>query len=162
MDGISSIPSILLCVFIENAFGWGRGYYRYAMALALMPPFVRLTRSLVMNIKGEEYIEAARALGVSGGKIITRHVLRNIASPLIVYFTNACADSLIMCTVLGYLSISVNPPTPEWGNMVSTGYRWLRVQPNAALVPCGAIVIFVLAVNVFGSGLRDALDVEER
>ena len=99
-DALASIPTFLLVILFECMMGWGKGNYMYAMALAFMPPLVRLSRGLVLNIMGSEYIEASRALGVSGIKIVSHHVLRNIAAPVVVHVSSSLAESLLTCTVM--------------------------------------------------------------
>ena len=129
----------------------------YAMALAFMPPLVRLSRGLVLNIMGSEYIEASRALGVSGIKIVSHHVLRNIAAPVVVHVSSSLAESLLTCTVMSYLNIGVNPPTPEWGAMVRDGYTYILGHAYMVAIPCAVIVLCVLCFHIIGNGLRDAL-----
>lgn len=155
-DALASIPSFLLVVFAECLLGWGEGNYKYAIGLALMPSLMKLTRSLVQNIISNEYIEASRALGVSDGKIICSHVLRNILPSLIVYIFNSAADALLLCTVMGYLGIGVNPPTPEWGSLVHDGYVVIIAHPLLVVFSCIPIVISILALNMIGKAARDA------
>lgn len=157
-DALASIPSVLLAIVVECALGWGEGNYMYAMALSFTAPIIRLLRTSVMNIMGSEYIEAARALGVGNFVIIRRHVLRNVVSPLLIHLSGTAAEALIMCTVLGYIGLGLMPPQPEWGLMVNIGYSWLYTAPHVALIPCFAVIICALCMNLIGNGLRDALD----
>lgn len=162
IEMLSSIPVILLVVAAECALGWGEGNYMYAIALNLIPSFAKLIRASVMDIAGSEYIEAARALGVGDLMIILRHVLRNIAAPFIIQLSAAAAESLLICTIVGYLGFGINPPTPEWGSLVATNYSLIRSKPGVALMPCVVIVICSLALNLIGNGLRDAFASESR
>lgn len=157
-DALASIPAVLLAIVVECALGWGRGNYMYAMALSFTPPITRLLRTSVMNIMGSEYIEAARALGVGSFGIIRRHILRNVISPLLIHLSGTAAEALLMCTVLGYISLGVTPPQPEWGLMVNIGYSRLYTSPHVALIPCFAVIICALCMNLIGNGLRDAFD----
>lgn len=158
IDGVSAIPTVLLVIAMEYALGWGQGKYMYAIGIALLPPFTKVIRSSVLRIMGSEYIEAARALGVSSFTIVTRHVLRNIATPLLIQLSSAAAEAFIMCTIIGYIGIGITPPEPEWGALAS-GYSAGRSSSSGpAGLACLAIVLCALALNLLGNGLRDAFD----
>ena len=161
LDAIASIPVILLAVVIESVFGWARGYFMYAIIIAAIPQFARLVRASVMNIIGSEYIEAAKALGVSHFGIIYRHVLHNVAPQFIVRFTGGLAESLLTCTIMGYLDIGITPPMPEWGVMVYLSRSYVFSTPLSMIIPCAVISICVISIGLFGDGLRDALDPKE-
>lgn len=161
LDMLASIPVFLLIIVSEAALGWGEGNFMYAMAIAAIPQFARLVRASVMNIKGSEYIEASRALGVRNSGIIFRRIFHNIAPPLIIRFTSGVADALLLCTVMGYLGIGINPPTPEWGLIAYIGRAYIRSYPLMMIFPCVVITISVLSLCLFGDGLRDALDPRE-
>jgi len=158
LDILATIPVYLLVIATEIAFGWGHGYFMYAMAVAMVPQFARLVRASVMDIMGCEYIEAARALGVSHFGIIFRHVLHNIASSLIIRFAGGFAEALLTCAVLGYLGIGYGSPHPEWGSLAGYGKTYFRAYPHLIIIPCMAITISVITINLFSDGLRDALD----
>ena len=111
LDIFAAVPVILLAIVFEAMIGWGQGNFMYAIAIAAVPQFARLVRASVMSIVGSEYIEAARALGVSHLGVISRHVAHNVAPQLVVRFTTALAEALLTCTIMGYLSIGINPPT---------------------------------------------------
>lgn len=161
LDMIASIPVYLLVIVAEAAIGWSKGNFMYALALAAVPQFARLVRASTIRTMGYEYIEAARALGVSHTKIIFRHVLRSVAPQLIVRFTSGVAESLLICTVIGYLGIGINPPMPEWGVLAYIGRAYIRSSPYMMGFPCAAITISVISLSLFGDGLRDALDPRE-
>ena len=161
LDIIASIPVILLVLVTEAILGWGRGYYMYAMAIAATPQFARLIRASAMNVMGCEYIEAAKALGASHFGIMSRHVLHNIASPLIVRFTSGLAEAVLTCTIMGYLGVYINPPTPELGVIVFIARKYIRQNPHLTIIPCIVIAICVISISLFGDGLRDALDPRE-
>lgn len=158
IDAIAAIPTIILAIVVEYTLGFGVGNYMYAMAIALIPPFVRLLRTSVMSIMSSEYIEAARALGVSKVQIIFKHIIPNVAAPVLIHISNTAAESILMCTIIGYIGIGLFPPRPEWGAMVAYGYNALRAYPHIALIPCAAVMLCVLSLNFLGNGLRDALD----
>jgi len=161
IDVLAAIPMFLLIIAIEMAFGWGQGYFMYAMAIAAIPQFARLVRAAVMSVMGCEYIVAARALGVGKAQIVLRHILHNIAPVLITRFTSGFAEALLTCTVMGYLKIGISPPTPEWGAIVNAGKVSMRTSAHLLIIPCVVIIVCVLSVSLFGDGLRDALDPHE-
>lgn len=158
MDIVASIPVILLALVFEAALGWGRGNFMYAIAIAAIPQFARLVHVCTASVMGSEYIQAARALGVGPFGIISRHIIHNVAPALIVRFTGALAESMLTCTVLGYLSIGINPPTPEWGNIIYHARNYIRLAPHLMIIPCAAISLTGISVSLAGDGLRDALD----
>lgn len=158
VDAVAAIPTIIMAIVVECALGFGVGNYMYAMAIALMPPFVRLIRTSVMTVMSFEYIEAAHALGVGNFKIILRHVIPNIVAPALIHISNTAAEAILMCTIIGYIGIGISPPKPEWGALVAYGYNSLRAYPHIALIPCVAVMLCVLSLNLLGNGLRDALD----
>ncbi len=161
-DALTAIPTLLLVILAECLFGWGTGGYKYAIGLALMPPVTKLTRTLVQNIVSGEYITAAKVMGVSDVVIIFRHVLRNILPSLLVFLFHTAADALMLCTVMGYLGIGVQPPNPEWGTLVHTGYSHIITHPLQALFPCIPIVISILALNFIGNAVRNLFNTERR
>jgi len=161
LDILGAIPIFLLIVIVEVALGWGKGYFMYAMAIAAVPQFARLVRASVMNIMGNEYIEAARALGVSHLGIIRSHILHNAAPPLIIRYASGVSDALLLCTIMGYIGIGINPPTPEWGLLAFQGSGLIRSHPRLMIIPCAAIIITVISISLFSDGLRDALDPKE-
>ncbi len=157
VDALASIPMLLISIVIEFIFGFGKGYFKYAIALSLVPPLVRLLRPLVAGVMASEYVEAARALGVKKPEIVLKHVLPNIAAPSLIYISNTAAEAMLTCTIMGYIGLGVNPPLPEWGQMVAQGYITLGLAPHVILVPCIAVVVTVFCFNLIGNGLRDAL-----
>jgi ABC-type dipeptide/oligopeptide/nickel transport system permease subunit len=158
LDILAAIPVILLALVFEAMLSWGNGNFMYAIAIAAIPQFARLVRVSVINIMGSEYIEASRALGVGHLGVIFRHILHNVAPALIVRFTSALAEAMLTCTVLGYLSIGINPPTPEWGNIVYLSKNFIRLAPQLMIIPCVVISLTVISISLVGDGLRDAMD----
>ncbi len=162
MEVLSSVPSLLLVILAECLMGWGKGNFMYAMAVAALPSFVRLIRAGVSQIMGRSYIEAARALGVRGLGLVIRHILPNILPSMFVHLTGAFAEQILLCSVMGYLGIGVNPPKAEWGLLVYEGYTNIRKVPFTALIPAFVIALCVLSVNLIGNSLRDCLDGGEK
>ena len=161
LDMIAAIPVFLLVIVFEVALGWGKGNFMYALALGAMPQFARLVRASVMSIMGNEYIEAAQALGVSHAGIMSRHVLHNVASPVMVRFTSAITEAILICSILGYIGIGIGPPIPEWGAIAYTGRSYIRMNPRLIIFPCATITLSVISLSLFGDGLRDALSPRE-
>lgn len=157
VDALAAVPMLLLSIVIEFLFGFGKGYFKYAVALSLVPPLVRLLRPLVRGVMQSEYAEAARALGVKRPEMVAKHVLPNVAAPVLIYASNTAAEAMLACTIMGYIGLGINPPLPEWGQMVAQGYLTLTTSPHVILTPCIAVMICVLSFNLVGNGLRDAL-----
>lgn len=162
IEALSSVPVILLVVAVECAWGWGEGNYMYAIALSFIPIFAKVIRASVMDIAGNEYIEAARALGCGHFSIICRHIIRNVTAPFLIQLSGSAAESLLTCTVMGYLGFGLNPPLPELGSIVAVNYKLIRTTPEVALVPCILIVVCAMSLNLIGNGLRDAFAPENR
>lgn len=161
MDIVESVPSILLALMVEVALGFGGGNFKYGLAISAMPAFARLMRATVMSIVKSEYIEAARALGADNKWIIMKHVLHNVAAPLVIQVMTCAAEALLSCTIMGYLGIGINPPTPEWGGIVQDTRDYIRTMPYIAMIPSAVIIITEMSLHFIGSGLRDALDPHE-
>ena len=157
VDALAAVPMLLLSIVIEFLFGFGKGYFKYAVALSLVPPLVRLLRPLVRGVMQSEYAEAARALGVKRPEMVAKHVLPNVAAPVLIYASNTAAEAMLACTIMGYIGLGINPPLPEWGQMVAQGYLTLTTSPHVILTPCIAVMMCVLSFNLVGNGLRDAL-----
>jgi len=123
----------------------------------------RLVRGQVLNVRELEYVEAAKALGFSNGRIIARHIIPNIIGPVMVIAASNFASAIVIEAGLSFLGVGVQPPQPSWGLMVKENYNFIITQnPMLALAPGFAIMLLVLAFNLFGNGLRDALNVRGR
>ena len=118
----------------------------------------RLTRGQVLSVREKEYIEAARAIGATNGRIMFRHILPNILGPLIVLETLSIPGYIYTEAFLSFIGLGINPPTPSWGSMIADGSRALRAYPNQALFPAFALALTMFAFNFLGDGLRDALE----
>lgn len=152
------IPTILLGVAIMTAFGQSLGVLMWAIGLVYVPLFARTARAAVLPVRAEEYIEAARMAGVSDMGIIFKHILPNSLSPIIVRTTMGVASGILSASSLSFLGMGVPVPAPEWGAMLSNGREFIRDHSYLTLFPGLAIMITVLAFNLVGDGLRDALD----
>lgn len=157
-DIFLAIPFILLAIAIVAALGPGLLNLMVAMVIASIPSYARLFRSAVLSIRNQEFIEAARAIGASDFHIILRHIVPNIIGPILVQATLGISGQILAVAALSYLGLGIQPPTPEWGTMLSDGKQYMRYHEYLILVPGLAIVLTVLAVNSIGDGLNDALD----
>ena len=159
MDVVLAFPALLLAIAIVAMRGPGLNNTMFALGITYIPIYARLARASVMGIKGLDYITAATGVGVPAYRIMLRHVLPNSLSPLIVQFTLNIATAIIECAALGFLGLGAQPPSPEWGAMLSNGYKFLTVGAWWALLFPGLAIIFVVTgFNLVGDGLRDALD----
>ncbi|GAB3048540.1 hypothetical protein GCM10027286_09240 [Virgibacillus ainsalahensis] len=158
MDVLLAFPGILLALAIVSILGGSLINVIIAVAISSVPVFARLVRGSTLSTKKLEYIDAMRALGSSDSRILFKHILPNVSSPIIVQSTLSIATAIISASGLSFLGLGAQPPTPEWGAMLSDGRNYLFNAPHVATIPGIAIVIVVLAFNILGDGLRDALD----
>jgi peptide/nickel transport system permease protein len=158
IDVLMSFPMLLLAMMIIAILGTSLVNSILAVGIASIPRFARLTRGQVLAMKTREFIEAAKAVGANSSRIIVRHLLPNIISPIIIMGTLYVATAIIMESTLSFLGLGVQPPTATWGVMISDGRPYLRSSPWVSTFPGMAIALTVLALNMFGDGLRDALD----
>ncbi|PLS17770.1 peptide ABC transporter permease [Bacillus sp. M6-12] len=157
-DIILAFPSILLAIAVVSVLGPSLRNALIAIAIINVPTFGRLLRSRVLTVKEEEYITAAKAIGMTDFRILTQHILPNSMAPIIVQGTLAIATAIIECAALGFLGLGAQPPTPEWGKMLSDSRIFILEAPWTVLFPGLAIMLTVLGFNLMGDGLRDALD----
>ena len=158
LDIIMAIPSTLLAISIAAALGSGLFNLMVAVGIGAIPTYARIVRGSVMTVSEQEYIEAARAGGASDLRIIVRHIFPNVLAPIIVQATMGIAGAILNCAALSFIGLGIQPPTPEWGSMLSTGKQFLLNDWYVAVFPGLAIMITILALNLLGDGLRDALD----
>ena len=156
MDVLLAIPSMLLATAIVAALGTSLTNVLIAIAISYVPTFARTVRASVLTIKDQEFIEAARAMGASDLRIIFKYILPNSMAPLIVQATLGVAGAILSIAGLSFLGIQ--PPTPEWGSMLSSARSYIREGWHITVIPGLGIMITILALNVMGDGLRDALD----
>lgn len=158
IDVLLAFPGILLALSLVSVLGGSVRNLILAVGIFSVPAFARIARGSTMAVRKLEYIDAVRALGASDLRIIFKHILPNIISPLIVQATIRIAISILIASALSFLGLGPKPPTPEWGAMLSQARSYMYDHPHVALFPGLAIVIVVLAFNIFGDGLRDAYD----
>ncbi len=159
MDIMLAFPAMLLAIAIVAVRGPGLNNTMMAVAVVFIPIFARLTRSMVLSAKEDEYVTAATCAGVSRPRILFRHILPNILSPVIVQATLSLASAILWAAALGFLGLGQQPPKPEWGAMLSDSYKFLAKGAWWVIVSPGvAIMLSVLGFNLLGDGLRDALD----
>jgi peptide/nickel transport system permease protein len=157
-DIMLAFPSILLAIGIVAVLGPSLKNALIAIAIINIPNFGRLIRSRVLSIKQEEYIMAAKAIGMSDARILFHHILPNSMAPIIVQGTLAIATAIIEAAALGFLGLGAQPPNPEWGKMLADSKDFLTQAPWTMVFPGLAIMLTVLGFNLMGDGLRDALD----
>ncbi len=157
-DILMAIPSTVLAIAIASTLGPGVVNAMIAVGISSIPSFCRIVRSSTMTVKGQEYVEAAHAIGSSNLHIIRRHIFPNVFAPIIVQATLNIGKAIIMCAALSFLGLGIQPPQAEWGNMLSSARQFVRDYPHEVIFPGLAIMVTVLACNMFGDGLRDALD----
>jgi peptide/nickel transport system permease protein len=158
MEIVLAFPSTLLAIAIVAARGPGIENTMMAISAISIPIYARLMRSSVLALKERDYVMAARCIGASGSRILFGHILPNGLSPLIVQATLGIATAIIEAAALGFLGLGAQPPTAEWGLMLTDARNFLLNAPWAMIFPGAAIMVTVLGFNLFGDGLRDALD----
>lgn len=158
MDIIMAIPGLLLAVAISAGLGTGIFNTALAISIAGIPPSVRMLRATVLQIRDEEYVEAARATGATDMRIIFHHVLPNTIAPLIVDSTLRIGINILQISSLSFVGLGIQPPTPEWGSILSAGRAYIQDFWPLITFPGIAIMLTLLGFNLLGDGLRDALD----
>lgn len=158
LDVIQSVPGLLLTIALSAVLGSGFDKAILALGLSSIPGYARLLRASIMNIRKMEYLEAADSINAGKIRIILKHVIPNSFAPLIVQATMGVAGAILIAASLSYIGLGVQPPTPEWGAMLAAGRNYIRDDPHLVLFPGICIMITVLALNILGDGLRDALD----
>lgn len=158
MDIFLAIPGMLFAICIVAALGASTQNLVIALALSNMPSYARIVRGPVLTVRENEYIEAAKAIGAKSSTIIFSHVLPNCMAPIIVQTTLGVASAILSIAGLSFLGLGVQPPTPEWGSMLSSARTYIRDYSYMALFPGLAIMTTILSLNLLGDGLRDALD----
>ncbi|MCI2173410.1 MAG: ABC transporter permease [Atopobiaceae bacterium] len=162
MDMMLAIPSILLAIAFMAALGKGIDKAVVAIGLVSIPEYARIVRSQILSVKENDYVAAARVIGDSDAAIIFRHVLPNVLPSIIVRATLGISGAILDCAALGFLGLGVQPPQAEWGDMLGRGRNFIFSAPYTMIFPGLAITITVLAFNLLGDGLRDAVDPKSR
>ena len=153
-----AIPSLLLNITIVAVLGVGLQNVMIAIGISSIPGYCRTIRASILSIKSSDFIEASKACGASDLYLIDTHIIPNSLAPLIVQATLRMGASILVCASMSFMGLGVVPPTPEWGAMLSTGRSFLRDYPHLCTFPGAAIMYTVLAMNLLGDGVRDALD----
>lgn len=158
MDILSSLPSMLLCILLSNAFGAGFINTVFALTIGSIPGGVRMMRAQILSERSREYVEAAESINCSTASIMFRHLLPNAVSPMIVSTTMGIGGTIMASSALSFIGLGVQPPTPEWGAMLSDARYHILKSQYMMLFPGLFIAITILAINLLGDGLRDAMD----
>ncbi|MDN2565077.1 ABC transporter permease [Aquibium sp. A9E412] len=161
-DVMFAFPGILLALGVSAALGPGLNSMIIAMVVVTIPAFGRIIRGVVLGVKEELYVEAARALGYGNMRIALRHVLPNVLAPALVYGTLQTGRNVILAASLSFLGLGPQPPTPDWGQMLSGGRMALATAAHVATIPGLAIVFLAIGFNLLGDGARDLLDPRTR
>lgn len=158
VDVFLAIPNLLMAITIASALGQSLINMILAIGIAGIPAMTRIVRATALTVREQDYMEAGRALGANSRQLITFHLLPNCIAPIIIQGTLRLSSAILSTTSLSFLGIGIKPPMPEWGNMLSGGKDFIRSAPHIVVFPGLAILITLLAVNLMGDGLRDALD----
>lgn len=158
MDIMLAFPTILLAIFITAILGPGLLNTMIAVGIVYIPHYARIVRSTVLSLKEQLFVQAVKAIGGKNLRIIVLHIFPNTIPPIIVYATLGMGTAVLQAAALGFLGLGAQPPTPEWGAMLSEGRQYIQIAPHVAAFPGLAIFILVLGFNLFGDGLRDVLD----
>jgi ABC-type dipeptide/oligopeptide/nickel transport system permease subunit len=158
VDIMMAFPGILLAIVIVAVLGVGLVQAMVAIGIVSIPVYARLVRGQTLSLRNQEFVEAARAMGADVGRIVLRHVLPNTLAVIIVQSTLQIASAILTAAALGFLGLGAQPPTAEWGAMLSSARQYLRLAPHAVTFPGLAIMITVLGFNLLGDAIRDALD----
>jgi peptide/nickel transport system permease protein len=158
MDIVLAFPAILLAIGIMAILGPSTANVMIAIGIVYVPIFARVVRGSALQVKEQEYVEAARAVGAADLRIVRRHLLPGVIDTVVVQVSLSLAFAILAEAALSFLGLGTQPPTPSWGSMLAHGREWIERAPHLTIFPGLAIFITVLALNVIGDGLRDALD----
>ena len=158
VDVFMAVPPLLLSLAVCVALGEGARNMVVALMIADIPRIARITRSSILTLRNQEFIEAAKCCGTSTARIIIKHILPNGIGPVIITATLTLGSAILNIASLGFLGVGIAPPTPEWGTILADNRAHIRYYPYLAIIPGMAIAISVMCVNFVGDGLRDALD----
>jgi peptide/nickel transport system permease protein len=159
VDVFYAFPSVLLAVAISGIMGGGMFNGLIALTLVFIPPLCRIAETATTQVRNLDFVEAARASGASTGSIIMHHILGNVLAPVLIYASSLISVSILLAAGLSFLGLGVEPPTPDWGLMLSTLRQAIYVQPLVCALPGVAIFITSLSFNLVSDGLRQAMDV---
>lgn len=162
LDALMCIPGMLLTLALVAVIGSGLTSLTVAITISSVPGFTRMTRSVVLSVVQQDFVEAARSCGTKDRDIILFHVIPNAVGPIIVNGMMNIAGIIMSAAGLSYIGMGINPPTPEWGSMLSEATQFMRTTPHVVIFPGIAIVVTALCFNLVGDGLADAIDPRQR
>ena len=157
-DLLLTVPNLILAIAIASVIGAGMSGLVAATTASFVAPLARLVRGRVLEIRREDFVQAAVAVGMRDARIVARHVLPHATTTLVIETSLLAGQAVLIGSALGFLGLGVRPPAPEWGTMLSGGREFIEVAPHLVVAPGIAISLLVFAFNVFGDGLRDRLD----
>lgn len=158
IDLLLTIPSILLAIAVVSVAGASATGLTMAITASFVPPLARLVRGRVLELREEDYVSAARTVGMSTSRLLLRHVLPNAVSVIVIELSLLAGQAVLVGSALGFLGLGVQPPDPEWGSMLGSSREFLEVAPHLAMAPGLAITLSVFGFNMLGDGLRDRFD----
>lgn len=162
VDALMAFPLLVLLIALVNVLGAGLETIVLVIGVVVWPPYARLVRADIMSLREQDFVMAAIASGARAPRIILRHMLPNTLAPVIVYASLSVGSIIILEAALSFLGLGIQPPDPSWGGILSEGRGYMRAYPHIAIIPGVMIMLTVLAFNVIGDGLRDALDPRQR
>src|SRR5262245_20583259 len=157
-DLLLTIPNLVLAIAIASVVGAGMTGLITAMTGSFVAPIARLVRGRVLEVRQEEFVQAAVAVGLRDARILARHVLPHATTTLVIETSLLAGQAVLLGVALGFLGLGIRPPAPEWGTMLAGGREFIEVAPHLVIAPGVAISVLVFAFNIFGDGLRDRLD----
>jgi peptide/nickel transport system permease protein len=158
IDAVMALPGLLLALLLVSTLGNGSGNAVIAIAIAFAPAMARVTRSVALNVRNQDYVKAATARGEGAGWIIFREMLPNVMAPVVIEATIRVSFAVMLFATLSFLGLGAQPPAAEWGLMVSEARQYLHQAPWILIAPSAAIAVTAIAFNLLGDGLRDALN----
>ena len=158
MDIFQAIPAILMAIAIISCLGNSIVNLVIAMAVSTMPLMARMCRGALFTVKGADYLESSKAIGAGNMRILLKHMIPNAVGTVIIFVVGAIAGSIMIISTLSYIGLGITPPTPEWGSILNAGRQYISSSPHLVIFPGLMIMYTCFAFNMFGDGLRDALD----
>lgn len=158
MDVVQAIPATLMAITVVATIGTGIPQLVLAIALSALPLFAKTVRSAVLTVRDSEYIEASRTIGAGNARLMIRHILPNCMGHMIIFIVSSVSGSIMLISMMSYIGLGILPPTPEWGSLLAAGKTYIQSFPHMIIFPGIMIMITVFAFNLFGDGVRDALD----
>jgi peptide/nickel transport system permease protein len=161
IDIFYAFPSVLLAVAISGVLGAGIGNTIFSLTLVFIPPVARVAESVATQMRAQDFVEAARATGASGWRIVSAHVVPNVTGPILSYASSLISVSIVLASGLSFLGLGITPPEPEWGLMLNTLRQAIYVAPVNAVIPGVMIFVTSMCFNLMSDGLRTAMDVKQ-